>query len=86
MKKALATLFVFAVVAFLAMIAFDAKGQEHPVIGEWHLIKQSCEGGKVLGDYSEQKNKRIFDKRSTTHIQDWSHIDKKYKQIIAQYF
>ena len=66
-----------AILAAMMLIAGPAFGQT--LIGEWHLVKSFCEGGRVLSDWSKSNHRRIFDDVSKTMITDMSHMDDQFK-------
>ncbi len=60
-------------------LSSNAAGQT--LVGEWKSVKTFCEGGDTLTDYQKHNTnrRRIFDKVSTTLIEDYSHMDEQLK-------
>ena len=71
---------ILGALALCGMVfAASANASGQTLIGEWHRVKISCEGGKVLGDLRNNNSRRIFDKASTTMILDRSDLDETFE-------
>lgn len=70
-----------ALVLCIMALTLSGNAAGQTLIGEWKTVKSFCEGGRVLVDFQKRNNnrRRIFDKVSTTLIDDFSHMDEQLK-------